>query len=394
MSGLVWEVSVATPGRHFVLNMQILHQLKHSNQAFGLLLVLVIFLLAMPLYFQSRAEAQDKRVVSIYVDGETKRLATDAQTVGEALERADVTLGDNDLAEPSPEVPITQDAFNINVYRARPVTVIDGQDRYRVMTAFQSPPLIAQAAGLEVFPEDNFDFERVTDFVTDQTIGLKLIIDRATPVVLNIYGTRLDMRTHALTVGEFFEEQEISFDKDDAIKPKVDTKIRENLVVKVSRVGTQIVAEEKAIPFAQETIRDTSKNVGFRDVKTAGKNGAKLVTYEVTYHDGKEVSRKALNEVVKSQPVTEVVVIGVNGSPSPDMWASLRQCEAGGNYSTNTGNGFYGAYQFTLSTWQGHGGTGLPHEATPDVQDEIALRLWQARGFQPWPACRVKLGLP
>lgn len=350
--------------------------------------------LSAPLYIQSRVEAQDKRVVSIYVDGETKRLATDAPTVGEALERADVVLGENDLAEPTIDVPITQDSFNINVYRARPVTVIDGVERFNVMTAFQSPPLIAQAAGLTVYPEDNFTFERITDFLGEQTVGLKLVIDRATPVTLNLYGNKLPVRTHAATVGDFFNEHDVEIGEEDIIRPGTRRALSEGMTIRVSRVGTEVVAEERVIAHDQETIRDTSLPVGERHVKTEGQDGSRLVTYEVTYHDGQEVDRKELNSVVKQAPVTEVVVVGAKGSPSAEMWASLRQCEAGGNYSTNTGNGFYGAYQFTLGTWQGYGGQGLPHEASPATQDEIALRLWQARGFQPWPGCRAKLNLP
>lgn len=68
-------------------------------------------------------------------------------------------------------------------------------------------------------------------------------------------------------------------------------------------------------------------------------------------------------------------------------WEALRQCESGGNYSTNTGNGFYGAYQFELGTWQGLGYEGLPSDASPSTQDEAAQRLYEARGSSPWPVC-------
>ena len=73
--------------------------------------------------------------------------------------------------------------------------------------------------------------------------------------------------------------------------------------------------------------------------------------------------------------------------------ARLRQCESGGNYKTNTGNGFYGAYQFDLRTWQGLGYTGRPDQASPATQDKAASKLYQSRGWKPWPACSKKLGL-
>lgn len=74
-------------------------------------------------------------------------------------------------------------------------------------------------------------------------------------------------------------------------------------------------------------------------------------------------------------------------------FARLRGCESGGRYATNTGNGYYGAYQFDLRTWQGLGYGGLPSSASPAVQDQAAERLQAARGWSPWPACSAKLGL-
>ncbi len=68
-------------------------------------------------------------------------------------------------------------------------------------------------------------------------------------------------------------------------------------------------------------------------------------------------------------------------------WEALRRCESGDNYSTNTGNGYYGAYQFSASTWQGLGYGGLPSDAEPWMQDEAAERLFAARGISPWPVC-------
>jgi hypothetical protein len=71
----------------------------------------------------------------------------------------------------------------------------------------------------------------------------------------------------------------------------------------------------------------------------------------------------------------------------------LGQCESGGNYSINTGNGFYGKYQFDAGTWHSLGYSGLPSNAAPAVQDEAAHRLYDQRGWSPWPACSSRLGL-
>jgi peptidoglycan hydrolase-like protein with peptidoglycan-binding domain len=73
-------------------------------------------------------------------------------------------------------------------------------------------------------------------------------------------------------------------------------------------------------------------------------------------------------------------------------WGQVRQCESGGNYSANTGNGYYGAYQFSAGTWASLGYSGLPSDAAPAVQDEAALRLAQRSGFQQWPVCGQGMG--
>lgn len=73
--------------------------------------------------------------------------------------------------------------------------------------------------------------------------------------------------------------------------------------------------------------------------------------------------------------------------PGDAAWSRLRFCESGGVYTTNTGNGFYGAYQFDLRTWQTMGGTGQPSAAPYWEQDLRAKALFQTRGAQPWPLC-------
>ncbi|MGH2444780.1 MAG: transglycosylase family protein [Candidatus Limnocylindria bacterium] len=79
------------------------------------------------------------------------------------------------------------------------------------------------------------------------------------------------------------------------------------------------------------------------------------------------------------------------------VWDDLAQCESGGNWAINTGNGYFGGLQFSLGTWQQYGGTqyaAYPHEATREQQIATAERLHAARGYAPWPACRASLGLP
>jgi hypothetical protein len=68
-------------------------------------------------------------------------------------------------------------------------------------------------------------------------------------------------------------------------------------------------------------------------------------------------------------------------------------CESSGNYAINTGNGYFGAYQFDLPTWEGLGFSGLPNLNNPATQDAAAFKLYDERGWAPWPTCSMRLGL-
>lgn len=81
------------------------------------------------------------------------------------------------------------------------------------------------------------------------------------------------------------------------------------------------------------------------------------------------------------------------GPATGDIWYQLRLCEAGNDYARNSGNGYYGAYQFSISSWGSYGGYSRPDLAPPAVQDAKAQATQAARGWTPWPACARRLGL-
>ena len=88
----------------------------------------------------------------------------------------------------------------------------------------------------------------------------------------------------------------------------------------------------------------------------------------------------------------------VPGSPGRVIFAEDRTCgktesQSGGNWSINTGNGYYGGLQFSLSTWRAYGGSGLPSNASREKQIAIAKKLQADAGWGAWPGCSAKLGL-
>ncbi|WIB60512.1 transglycosylase family protein [Curtobacterium sp. MCLR17_007] len=78
---------------------------------------------------------------------------------------------------------------------------------------------------------------------------------------------------------------------------------------------------------------------------------------------------------------------------SGSTWDALAQCESGGNWAINTGNGYYGGLQFTQGTWAANGGTGSPANASRETQIAVAEHVLASQGWGAWPACSAKLGL-
>ena len=82
-----------------------------------------------------------------------------------------------------------------------------------------------------------------------------------------------------------------------------------------------------------------------------------------------------------------------NGDPNdPASWDRLAQCEASGNWAMNSGNGYYGGLQFSLSSWQAVGGQGYPHQASRETQIEMGKRLYADGGWNHWPGCARSFG--
>jgi len=86
-------------------------------------------------------------------------------------------------------------------------------------------------------------------------------------------------------------------------------------------------------------------------------------------------------------------VVAAAGGGDEVTWQRLRNCEAGGRYQANSGNGYYGAYQFSAGTWRALGFGGLPHQAPSEVQDQAARKLQARSGWGQWPACSRRIGV-
>lgn len=275
----------------------------------GLLLGAVLVVAAIVTRSDQTLRPSDSHVVFLTDNGGRQTLNTKAETVGDLIKKLPLNLIAEDVVEPSLDTPIVQDNFRVNVYRARPVTVVaaDGS-RQVVITAQKSPRVVATDAGVTVYAEDVVNF--APGSVKENIIGEKVVIDPATPVQFNLYGTPLVVRTHTATVAALLREKDVKLEKDDTVRPALETPITADMEVAVIRNGTQVVTLQEDIPPPLQTINDNTLTLGATAVRQPGAPGKKAVTYQVVTENAVVTSRTVLQEVIVQQPVPRVVARG------------------------------------------------------------------------------------
>src|SRR3989344_1292089 len=219
----------------------------------------------------------DAHVVFLFDKGDRQVIDTKAKTVGEMIGKLPLNLIAEDVVEPSLDTPIPEDNFRVNIYRARPVTVIDSGSKTVTLTAQKSPRVVAQGAGLALQSEDRASF--VPGSLSEGIIGEKVIVGRATPVALNLYGAQLTTYTQGKTVKELLQEKQIELSGGESVQPQESTPITPNLPVFVLRKDAKIVTAEEPVPPPEQIVNDPSLSFGTTVIRQKGTPGKKLLTY-------------------------------------------------------------------------------------------------------------------
>jgi resuscitation-promoting factor RpfB len=321
-------------------------------------------------------------VVFLFDKGKKETLDTKAQTVGQLLNNLPLHLIPEDVVEPSRDTAIVEDNFRVNVYRARPVIVVDTGGRTVTLTAQKSARVVAQNAGVQVYPEDNVKF--LAGDLRQNIVGEQVAINRATPVFLNLYGTALNVRTRAKTVGDLVKEKQIKLQSGDTLQPAAETPVSVNLQVFVLRSGTKIMTVEEDIAPPIQVVNDASLSFGTTVVRQPGVPGKRAVTYQVQMQNGKEVGRTIIQQAVIQDPVPQVVARGstVSVTGSHESWMA----------AAGISGGDYGYVNYIISResgWRpnalnGSGCAGLG-QACPGSKLAAACPGWQND-----PACQLR----
>jgi uncharacterized protein YabE (DUF348 family) len=347
------------------------------------------------------AYATYDNTVTLSVDGKAESVTTFADTVGEVLADQDIELGTHDVVAPSVDSPVEDDS-EIAVRFGRQLTVtVDGVERVVWTTALSVDEALEdmgiRAAGVELSVSRSLGIgRRGLDFEVRTAKDLTLVAD----------GQSTAITTTAITVREALADAGITLAKLDQVNPALENRVTDGLTLTVNRIVAEKRTVTVTVQYEVTRKNDNSLYEGETQVDVEGRDGKIERVVEVLIVDGTEGEQRVLSEKTVVAPVTQVVLVGTKERPTPTptpidtsgdggVWDQLAECESGGNWSINTGNGYYGGLQFSLGTWQAFGGSGYPHENSKAEQIRIATKVRDARGgYGDWPACAAELGLP
>jgi uncharacterized protein YabE (DUF348 family) len=233
-------------------------------------------------------------------------------TVGRLLAKLHIKIHQGDVVEPSLATPINQDDFRINIYRAVPVEIVNGSQHIYTFSAASTPRAIVDQAGIKLYPEDYVKTVPAINFLNQGAIGEQVVIDRATPIHLNLYGTPLVVRTHAKTVAALIKEKHIVLTKNDQIQPTINAPIVANMQIFLVRKGQKLQSVTKTIPMPIDTVYDNSLAFGTNAISQQGSAGQEVITYQEQLSNGVVVSRQPIQTVVTIPSVTEIINEGIN----------------------------------------------------------------------------------
>jgi resuscitation-promoting factor RpfB len=339
--------------------------------------------------------------VTLSVDGQTTEVRTSADTVGALLRSREIEINGHDVVAPGLDAKI-EDGTRVAVKFGRQVTfTIDGAAQTMWTTATTVDDALAalsiDLSGAELSTSRSSGIGRE---------GLTIVIATQKKIIIIDAGKKRTITTTGQTLAEALTAAKIKVDDDDKLSASPSTRLVNG--AKYTFTDVEVTSKIKKLKVDFNTVRKESSNLskGVTKVDTPGKRGVRAVTYKIVRHNGEIVKRKKIKSKLLTKPVTEVILVGTkktssatrqsssgSSTPSGSVWDKLAECESGGNWSINTGNGYYGGLQFSLSTWRAYGGSGMPHEASREEQIAIAKKLQADAGWGSWPACSSKLGL-
>ncbi|MEP7035182.1 MAG: ubiquitin-like domain-containing protein [Dermatophilaceae bacterium] len=337
--------------------------------------------------------------VNLSVDGKTSAVHMFGSTlVGDVLASQNIKVGPHDVVAPAVTTQVS-DGGKVVVRYGRLLTVtVDGQTTQywttstTVASALSELGIRADSAKLSVSRSQPLG-----------RTGLVMSVTTPKTVTVVVDGKTLSTRTTGAHVADVLSELHVSVGAKDRVSPSMATPVTAGgLKVAVVRVTQKSVTGTVSIGYGTTRKNDATLYSGSTKTLKAGKPGSSVVTYLETLFDGKLESRKVTSSRITTAPITRVLAVGTKAKPvaapsasssvvgstaNAAMWDRIAQCESGGNWAINTGNGYYGGLQFDSGTWLSNGGgkyAARADLATRLQQISVANAVYASRGLSPW----------
>jgi uncharacterized protein YabE (DUF348 family) len=334
--------------------------------------------------------------VTLTVDGNEMTVTTMKSRVIDVVKENGFDVDDRDDIFPAANEPVNQ-SDTIVLRRSRPLQVsLDGQGNEQMWTTASTvDEALAQLKMTDKAPAAASRGSRVP------LAGMSLPVVGPKTVEINDGGMVRTVHLAAPNVGSLLEAAGMPLQQRDQVLPPASAPVFDRMQVQVTRIRIEKVTQRMPLVPASKRIEDVTLNMSRQVVEDPGSPGTQDVVFAIAKINGVETGRLPVANVVitpardgvlrvGAKPGTEVPAVG-NGS----QWNALAQCEAGGNWAINTGNGYYGGVQFDQNTWERSGGlryAGRADLATREEQIAIAEVTRARQGWGAWPVCSARVG--
>ncbi|AZA13126.1 transglycosylase family protein [Corynebacterium choanae] len=334
----------------------------------------------------------EKKDVDIDINGQILHTTALRQTVREVLAANGIEPGPGYLITP-PLDTVVHDGDNIVVRATRTVGLeVDGTEQTIATTALTVGELVNE---LQL---DAVDTVSYPDSAAIPVSGLTVKVTTPKPVTIIVDGVPQTVQVAGSTVAEVLAGAGIAIDGDDLVTPARNAEVTAETVIEVVHRTVDLVETTTVIPAPVVIVEDPTLDEGEEITEAAGKPGTRRQVTQTVTESGRQVGSTVLSDEEISAPQPTTIRRGTKvAAPSVPYgrWDQLAECEASGNWSINTGNGFSGGLQFTPSTWLAYGGGAYAPEAwmaSREAQIEVAEKVLAGQGWGAWPACTAKFG--
>lgn len=365
------------------------HRKLHTKGLFLTLNAVVLLLLAA----STAAYASLSKKVTLTLDGKALTVRTFGGNVEAALASDGIVLNSKDEIQVNGRTAglDTQigEGDEVRIAFAKPVAVaVDGRVK-RIMTHERTVGDALRDLGVRP-AERAYVSASLTQPLSRHSN--KIVISNLKKFSVTADGETAKVRSSAPTVEEALARANVRLDSNDEVEPGLGDLVAPGDRIRVTRIEQVEKTEEVEVNQPVEYREDKTLEKGTDKVLEPGRPGRARERVLVTVADGHERSRLVLASTRLSAPRTKIVARGT--APAPEepygVWDKIAQCESGGNWQINTGNGYYGGLQFSEATWHSVGGTGLPSDHSREVQIKYAKILQARSGWGQWGCAHAR----